>query len=244
MRRGVAKAALTASSSPTSTSYSRARFAEDLEQLADRSGEPLQLVADLVAAERGQAVEAQVEDRADLSLAQRVGVAGDRRLDRFHQRNIGRDLRDRPFACEQRGARLGGRGRAADDADDLVEVGDRDDEAEQDVGALARLEQLELGAAGDDLLAEGDEGRDDVAQAEQLGAPAADREHVGGEARLRGRVPPELVEHHVGGRVALELEHDAHALRANSSSRMSATPSIRFSLAASAIFSTSPFLPT
>ena len=77
--------------------------------------------------------------------------------------------------------------------------------------ALARLEQLELRAAGDDLLAELDEGLDDVAQRQRLGPAAADREHVGGEARLRLGVAPELVEHDVGRGIALQLDDDADA---------------------------------
>ncbi len=160
----------------------------------------------------GEAVQAQLEDRADLDVGELVAVAFGCQLDRFDQPDIGRDLGDRPLARRQRGARLGGVGRAADDPHDFVEVGDRDDEAEQDVRSLAGLEQLVFRAAGDHLLAEGDEGRDDVLEPEDLRPPAADREHVGGEARLRGRVPPELVEHHVGRRVALELHDDAHAL--------------------------------
>ena len=57
-----------------------------------------------------------------------------------------------------------------------------------------------------------DERLDDVAQVERLGPAAADREHVGREARLRRGVPPELVEHDVGRGVALEVDDDAHAL--------------------------------
>ena len=81
--------------------------AEDLEQLADRGGELAQLAGDLVAAERGQAVEAQLEDRADLGVGQAVAVALDLMLDRLDQRDVGRDLGDRPVAREQGGARLG-----------------------------------------------------------------------------------------------------------------------------------------
>ena len=51
-----------------------------------------------------------------------------------------------------------GIGRGADHADDLVDIGDRDGEADQDVGAVARLVEQELGAARHHLFAEGDEG--------------------------------------------------------------------------------------
>ena len=117
----------------------------------------------------------------------------------------------RPFAGEQLLARFGRARRAADQLHHLVEVGDRDDQAEQDVGALAGLEQLELRAARDHLLAEADERLDDVAQRQRLRPAAADRQHVGREARLRRRVPPQLVEHDFGRGVALQVDDDAHA---------------------------------
>src|SRR3546814_7986452 len=53
-----------------------------------RFGELLQLVADLVAAERGQAVQAQIEDRADLDFGELIGVAGNLGLDRFDEPDI------------------------------------------------------------------------------------------------------------------------------------------------------------
>jgi hypothetical protein len=64
----------------------------------------------------------------------------------------------RPVASHQRLARRRRVGRRADEADDLVDIGDRDGEADLDMGAVARLVEQEFRAAGDDLLAEGDEG--------------------------------------------------------------------------------------
>ena len=46
--------------------------------------------------------------------------------------------------------------RLLDDADDLVDIGERQDEPFQDMGALLRLGELEAGAAGDDLLLMGE----------------------------------------------------------------------------------------
>jgi hypothetical protein len=182
-----------------------------MEQFADRVGQFLQLGADLVAAEPGEAVEAQVEDRANLDVGQAIGIALDLGFDRLDQADIGGDLGNRPVARGKRGTRLDRRGRSADDLHHLVEIGDRDDQAEQHVGTLARLQQLILGAAGDDLLAEADERLDDVVQRQRLGAAAAQSEHVGREARLRTGVAPELVEHDLGGRIALQIDDDAHA---------------------------------
>src|SRR6185437_14063912 len=88
----------------------------------------------------------------------------------------------------------------------------RHDQAEQGVGSLAGLEQLELRAAGDHLLAEADEALDDIAKSQGFGPAAADREHVGREARLRRRVAPQLIEHDLRRRVPLQVDDDAHAL--------------------------------
>ena len=79
------------------------------------------------------------------------------------------------------------------------------------MGALAGFQQLELRAAGDDFLAELDERLDDVAQGQRLGPPAADRQHVGGERRLRRGVAPQLVEHDFGSGVALQLDDNPDA---------------------------------
>src|SRR3546814_19274126 len=98
------------------------------------------------------------------------------------------------FAGEQCSARGGRARRPADDADHLVEIGDRDDETEQDMGAFAGLEQLELGAPGDDLFAELDERLDDIAQVERFGPAAAEREHVGGKRPLRVALAAVLLE--------------------------------------------------
>src|SRR3546814_3079208 len=77
--------------------------------------------------------------------------------------------------------------------------------------ASTRLVHFELGAAREDLFAELDESGDDVAQVEQFGPSAANGEHIGREARLSGRVPPKLVEHHVRSGVALQVDDNAHA---------------------------------
>ena len=87
----------------------------------------------------------------------------------------------RPVARHQLLARRVRVGRGADEADDLVDIGDGDGEADQDMGALARLVEQELGAPGDDLLAEVDEGADQVLEVHQLRPAAVQRHHVGAE---------------------------------------------------------------
>src|SRR3546814_20769060 len=101
--------------------------------------------------------------------------------------------------------------RISDWSSDVCSSDLRDDEPEQDVRALARLRQLIFAAAGDDLSTEGDEGGQYVRQSQHFGAAAADREHVGGEARLGRGVTPEMVGQDVRGPISVsalsEREH-------------------------------------
>ena len=77
---------------------------------------------------------------------------------------------------------------------------------------LPRLAEQVAGAPGDHLLAEGDEGGDDLAQGQQLGPAAVQRQHVDAKARLQRGVAVELVEDDVGLGVALQFDDDAQAL--------------------------------
>ena len=102
------------------------------------AGQLLELVGDLLDAERGQPLQAQLEDGAGLGLGEEVGAV------LLHpvrgvvdQRDVGRDVGGRPGAGHQPLARLGRVGGGADGRDHLVDVGDGDGEAAEDVGALA-----------------------------------------------------------------------------------------------------------
>ena len=158
--------------------------AQDIEVVGNFGGELIQLVGDLVAAERRQALQAQIEDGAGLFVGQPVGAAlGDtvaRIVDQGDQR-----LRHRPPASarHQGFARCRWVVRAADQRDDFVDVGDRDGEAHQHVGAVARLVEQELRAPGDHLLAERDEGLQHVVQRHHSRPAAIERDHVGAEGR-------------------------------------------------------------
>jgi hypothetical protein len=72
-------------------------------------------------------------------------------------------------------ARFGRRWRGLDQLDHLVDVGQRDGQAFEDVRALARLAQLEDRAARDHFAAMADERLEDVLEVQQLaaGRPAA-----------------------------------------------------------------------
>ena len=189
--------------------------AQDGEIVGDLAAELRQLIADLVAAERGQALEPEVEDGAGLILGQAirpfrrdlVARVGDK-LDQ------GDHVLCRPILGHQSLARRSWVGRLADQRNDLVDIGDGDGEADEDMGAIARLAQQELGTAADHLLAEIGEGADHVLEVELLG-PASDQRHdVGAEGRLQRREAVELVQHHVGHGVALQLDDHAHAVAA------------------------------
>ena len=109
-------------------------------------------------------------------------------------------------------ARGAGIGRGADEADHLVDVGDRDREANLDMRVVARLGEQIFGPPRDHFLAEVEERAQHVGQRQHLRPAAVQRDHVGAEARLQRGEAPELVEHHVGDRVALDLDDDAHAV--------------------------------
>ena len=167
----------------------RAR-AQDVEIVGDLGGELVELVLDLVAAERGEALQAQVEDRARLHVGEPVGAVGRELVARIVDQ---RDQRARRPAAGQSRAISASRASFASfeariSADHLVDIGDRDGEADQHVGAVARLVEAELGAAGDDLLAERDEGRQQVLQVHHLRTAAVERHHVGAERGSAARV--------------------------------------------------------
>src|SRR5437016_2490845 len=75
--------------------------------------------------------------------------------------------------------------RGTDQADHLVDISDRDGEADQDMSAIAGLAEQMLGAPGDDLLAEGDKGPQQVLEVHHLRTAAVERHHVGAEGRLQ-----------------------------------------------------------
>ena len=100
----------------------------------------------------------------------------------FYQFDVGCDFGNRPFACDQRRARFGGAGRTTNDPHDFVQIGNRDDKAKQQMRAFAGLVKLKLGPAGNDFFTETNEGFDDVAQVQNLGATTANGEHIGRKA--------------------------------------------------------------
>ena len=154
--------------------------AQDVEIVGDLDRELVELLGDFLASERGQALQAQVEDGFGLLHRQPRGAVRRQRVAGIvDQRDHGGDVPRRPVTRHQGVARGGRIGRGADDADDLVDIGDRDREADQDMGAVARLVEQELGATRHHLLAEGDEQRQKVLQVHRLRTAVVERQHVG-----------------------------------------------------------------
>ena len=161
--------------------------AEQLAQLADALHLVRVLLAQRVGLEAGQLLQAEIEDRAGLDLGH---------LEALHQP----------------GARRVAVARGADQRDHGVEVVERDQQALEHVHAALEAAQLVLGPADDDLALVADVVPDDVAQRQQPRHVLDQRDHVHAERGLHRRVLVELVEHDLRVRVALELDHDPHAV--------------------------------
>ena len=144
------------------------------------------LGADFAGLQRGQALQAHVEDRLRL-LAREL------------------ELRDQAVA------RFVGVGRAADQLDHRVEVVERDQQPLEDVGASLGAAQFVLGAAGDDLALVVDVVVDHLEQAEGARHVVDQRHHVDAEAGLHRGLLVEVVEHDLGRlTAALQLDHQPH----------------------------------
>ena len=96
--------------------------------------------------------------------------------------------------------------------DDRVEVVERDLEALEDVGPVARLAQVELGSPTHDLAPPVDVVLEHGLEGQGLGLAVDEGQHVHVEGELEGRVLEEVVEHLVWVGVALALDDDAHAV--------------------------------
>ena len=137
-----------------------ARVGEDVLELGDELDDRDVLVLDLLALERGEAPELHLEDGVGLDLGQLEAAI------RFCARVI--HVR-----------------RLADGADDRVQVVERDLEAFEDVGPVARLLEVELGPPPDDLAAPVDVVLEDRLERQRLGLAVDERHDVGVEGQLQ-----------------------------------------------------------
>ena len=171
----------------------------------------LQFLADLAAPQCRQAMQAQVQDGLHLALGELVFAVLNDIARLADQLQVTLHVAGRPGLVEQR---LAGRRRALGGADhhhDLVYVGHRHHQPDQQMRALPRLRQIKFGAPGNHFLAEIEEGLQNLLQIHLLRPAAVQCQHVAAKTGLQWRVAEQLVQHNVGHRIALQLDDHAHA---------------------------------
>ena len=102
--------------------------------------------------------------------------------------------------------------RRADQLDHLVEVVEGDDQTLEDVGPFPGAGEIELGAPDDDLLAVVDEVLQQLLEVEDLRLVVEHPEQNDAEGGLHLGELVEVVEHHLGDGVALELDDHPDAI--------------------------------
>jgi hypothetical protein len=95
--------------------------------------------------------------------------------------------------------------------DELVDVGDGDGQADQDVAAVAGLVSSNL-VRRTTTSSRNSTKAVTISAGPSAGPAAVQRQHVDPERGLQRREAVELVQDHVGRGVALHLDDDAHAL--------------------------------
>src|SRR5882672_7494781 len=161
--------------------------AEDVLAVLDEAPDVLQLLVELGDLEGGEPRQPHVEDFGRLLL---------RELEPLAQRRVGRR---RVF-------------RLLDDADHLVDVVDGDLEALENVLAVLRPLQLELGAPHDHDVAVLDEVEQDFLEVQLLRHAVHQGQHDGAEGRLHLRVRVQLIEHDHRDDVAPQLDDEPDPL--------------------------------
>ena len=99
-----------------------------------------------------------------------------------------------------------------DDGHDLVDVVQGLQQAFQDMGPFLGLVQLEPGPPGHHVLLVLQVIVDDIPQVQHPGLSVHQRQHVGAEVLLHGRMLVEHVQHDLRLDIPLQLDHDPHAL--------------------------------
>ena len=194
---------------------------QDVEQPGDVEQDLLELGEDLVLLQAGELLQAQVEDRLGLDLAQviavvlqaeprgqvvRAGVAGPGALEHGdHGPRV-------PGPGDEPGLGLRRAGGGADQHDDLVDIGQGDGLTLQDVGPIPGLAQLVEGAAGDHVAPMAQEVLDELLEVQGARLAVHQGDHVDAEDRLQLAVLEQVVQHHLGDLVAFEIEDHAHAV--------------------------------
>ena len=181
--------------------------AQDFEVLADAPLDVEKFVGDLLLLHAGEALQLQFDDGLGLlfaELRQRRSGARGPQIKRVEDEVCG--SRDEVFTG------FFGRPRSADDADDFIDIIERQTEAEQHVLAVARFAQFEIGTAANDIDAMLDEVFDGADEAEFARLAVDDREIDDAEADLELSLLIEVVQDDIGLFAPLQFEDDAHAV--------------------------------
>ena len=159
--------------------------AQDVEVIGDFDRQFVEFFANLLTAQCRQPCQPQIENGLRLFERQPRGAVFGQPMPRIvDQRDHRGDVLGRPVPRHQGFARGVGIGRGPDHANDFVDIGHRNGETDQDMGAVAGLVEQEFGAAGDHLLAEGDEQGQEILQIHGLRTARIQRQHVGGKIGL------------------------------------------------------------
>ncbi len=196
------------------------RLGEDVEKIDDQRHHFLVFAGDLFLLQPGEALQAKFEDRLRLRVGQPVAFLAPAEFQRqtVGARGIGRralqhflDDRRTPAFRHQRNLGFGRRRRGLDQRNDLVDVGQRNRQAFQDMAAFACLAQLEARATHDHFAAMNEEVLEELLQVEDARLAVDQRHHVHAEAVLQLRELEQVVEDDLRNFAALQLDHDAHA---------------------------------
>ena len=180
---------------------------DDVEQVLDGGKEGLVFAEHLVALQAGQLVEAQFEDVVDLLLGQQVLAIGQARFAADFDPEF-LDLLAGELESEEFDFGFFAVFRAADDADEFVQVGQGDEEGFKFFGAHFGFGQEMAGAAQDDFAAVLDVAGDGLFERKQLRLAMVDGQHGDGERALQRGVLVEVVDDNLGVGVAFEFDDD------------------------------------
>ena len=182
-------------------------------QVLDQFGHLFKLLHDLVAFQAGQALQAQFKDGFGLHISQPLAGLQLLHIGQFHQ------VQQSPVgfagfleanAAHQVGFRFVRVFGFADQLDHRIQVIQSHEQTLQDVRPFLGLFQFVPGAPHHHLMAVFDEYFYQVAQVQRVRAAFDQRHIVHSERRLQRRVLVQVVEHHIGHRVAFEFVHNPH----------------------------------
>ena len=173
------------------------RRPQNIEEVLDIDGEPVQFFGNLRLFQAGQALETQFEDRAGLCFRQPIaafdhGVV--RVVDQLNQRfNFCRG----PVPRHQTLTGLDRILRSPYQRYHIVDIGDCNGQPHQYVGAIPCLVKIEFGPPADDVFAEIDKRFENAFEIEQFRLAVIEGQRVDTETRLQRRIAVELIEHHL-----------------------------------------------